>query len=193
VLNHPRQVEHVLQDNSRNCVRKGVLYDSLRAFSGDGLIGSDGEVWLRQRRMIQPHFHRRQLTALTNQIVATIAEEFDAWVSAAEQGTPIDLVPAYARITMKVIVRALFGTALADAEIETLSTEIAYVLDHLGTGSRGCQGERQSQSCPAPCGQRAGYGLPLRHKGRRSPDLIAVDHRHHHHIYTAPGKGLDSV
>lgn len=131
VLNHPRQVEHVLQDNSRNYVRKGVLYDSLRAFSGDGLIGSDGEVWLRQRRMVQPHFHRKQLATLTDLLVATIVEELDAWAPAAKQGTPIDLVPAYGRITMKVIVRALFGTALTDTEIETLSTEIAYVLDHL--------------------------------------------------------------
>ena len=130
-LNHPRQVEYVLQEHSRNYLRSGVLYDSLRAFIGNGLAASDGEYWLRQRRMMQPHFHRKRLAMLTDVMVSTIADELPRSLSTAQSGTATELVDAFSRITMKVLVRTIFGTALRDHEVDTLATEIGYAVNHL--------------------------------------------------------------
>src|SRR5262245_24040138 len=95
LLNHPRQVEYVLRDNSENYVRAGVLYESARAFFGNGLAVSDGEFWLRQRRMMQPNFHRRRVAALTDLMTATIGEELATWAPAARSGTHFNLAPAF--------------------------------------------------------------------------------------------------
>lgn len=131
VLNHPRLAEHVLRDNSHTYLRGGVFYESLAAFLGNGLAASDGPYWLRQRRMMQPHFHRKRLAALTELMAATIEQELAAWAPAARSDEPFELVAGFSRLTMKVLVRTIFGTALSDREADTLATEIAYVIDHI--------------------------------------------------------------
>jgi cytochrome P450 len=131
MLNHPRQVEHVLVHNSRNYLRSGATYDAARTFLGNGLAMSEGEFWLRQRRMMQPHFHRKRLAALTALMAATIDEELAAWASAAHAGEAFNLHPAFNRITMNVIVRALFGTALSHHEVDELSAEMAFAVDKI--------------------------------------------------------------
>jgi cytochrome P450 len=130
LLNHPRQIEYMLRDNAQNYVRAGVLYEAARSFLGNGLAVSDGAFWLRQRRMMQPHFHYKRLATLTDLMVATIGEELGSWGVAARSGAPFNLAPAFNRITMHVVVRTLFGTALTNQEADTLGAEMAFALDH---------------------------------------------------------------
>jgi len=49
LINHPDLVRYVLQEHSRN-YHKSLFYDNLRPVLGNGLLTSDGERWLRQRR-----------------------------------------------------------------------------------------------------------------------------------------------
>ncbi len=49
MINHPDHVRHVLQENQRN-YRKSFNYDELKPVMGEGLLTSDGDKWLRQRR-----------------------------------------------------------------------------------------------------------------------------------------------
>jgi len=53
----------VLQDNARND-HKSPLYDKLRLSLGNGLLTSEDEFCLRQRRIAQPAFHRQRIAAL---------------------------------------------------------------------------------------------------------------------------------
>ena len=59
----PRDIRHVLQDNARN-YHKSPLYQKLRMSIGNGLLTSEDEFWLRQRRIAQPAFHRQRVAAL---------------------------------------------------------------------------------------------------------------------------------
>src|SRR5437867_12540642 len=52
-LVRPDHVRHVLQDNHQNYV-KGDLIERTKPLIGDGLFSSEGNVWRRQRRTIQP-------------------------------------------------------------------------------------------------------------------------------------------
>ncbi len=61
LLSHPDHVRHVLQENNKNYV-KG--YGKARVLLGNGLALSEGSFWRRQRRLMQPAFHRARLAAV---------------------------------------------------------------------------------------------------------------------------------
>ena len=63
LISNPADIRHVLQDNARN-YHKSPLYQKLRMFLGDGLLTSEDEFWLRQRRIAQPAFHRQKIAEL---------------------------------------------------------------------------------------------------------------------------------
>ena len=61
VVNHPDDVKRVLVANHRNYTQ-GVGLDRVKILLGNGIMTSEGELWRRQRYMMQPLFHRRVIT-----------------------------------------------------------------------------------------------------------------------------------
>ncbi|HLL01387.1 MAG TPA: cytochrome P450 [Myxococcaceae bacterium] len=135
VLCHPRHAQHVLVDRARNYTKGGAMWESLRTFLGNGLPVSEGDFWKRQRRMIQPAFHHQRLVALTQKMVEAIDLSLaESWEGAAKTGEPFNAAKAFTRITMNVLVRALFGSALEPAETERAAQAFTYVNDFLLKG-----------------------------------------------------------
>src|SRR3984893_14599176 len=62
VIHHPDDVKRVLVSNHRNYT-KGAGLDRVKILLGKGLMTSEGELWRRQRYMMQPFFPRRLVTA----------------------------------------------------------------------------------------------------------------------------------
>src|SRR3974377_1586353 len=52
-INNPADIKRVLVTNHRNYT-KGVGLDRVRILLGNGIMTSEGELWGRQRRRIQP-------------------------------------------------------------------------------------------------------------------------------------------
>src|SRR5258708_8683170 len=69
VIHHPDDVKRVLVSNHRNYT-KGVGLDRVRILLGKAIITSEGELWRRQRYMMQPSFHRRVVTELAQALQA---------------------------------------------------------------------------------------------------------------------------
>src|SRR6202011_2156668 len=63
VIHHPDDVKRVLVSNHRNYT-KGVGLDRVKILLGKGIMTSEGELWRRQRYMMQPLFQRRVLSAV---------------------------------------------------------------------------------------------------------------------------------
>jgi cytochrome P450 len=131
VLNHPRHAQYILRDNAHNYRKGGPMWDAVRDLLGNGLLVSEGDFWLRQRRMMQPQFHRQHLAGLTNLMVEAINEALNTWEQAATQGTNLDLPTAFNRLTMKVIVKTLFGTALSASEMDEFAEAMTFALDYM--------------------------------------------------------------
>ncbi len=62
LVTHPDYVEYVLATANRNFTHSYVRR-LMRPFLGDGLLTSESDTWLRQRRMVQPAFHRHRIAA----------------------------------------------------------------------------------------------------------------------------------
>src|ERR1700751_2239183 len=75
VIHHPDDVKRVLVSNHRNYT-KGAGLDRVRILLGKGIMTSEGELWKRQRYMMQPLFHRRVIT----EFAAVIAQANDRWI-----------------------------------------------------------------------------------------------------------------
>ena len=74
MLNSPRQMQHIFVDNVQNYRKGGAMWDAIRAMLGNGLVVSEGSFWLRQRRMMQPQFHRQRIAALSELMVSAMKE-----------------------------------------------------------------------------------------------------------------------
>jgi cytochrome P450 len=68
-LNHPDHIEQVLVANNRNFIKGRGLQVNRRLF-GNGLLTSEGDFWLRQRRLSQPAFHRERIASYAKIMVS---------------------------------------------------------------------------------------------------------------------------
>lgn len=127
VLNHPDHAQHVFRDHARNYRKGGKFWEIIREMLGDGLVVSEGDFWLRQRRMLQPQFHRQRLTALTSLMSEAIAESLQSW---PQSGQTLDLGKALADMTMNVITRTMFGGTLERSEVEQVSDALTYAINY---------------------------------------------------------------
>jgi cytochrome P450 len=131
MLNHPRHAQHVLRDNARGYGKGGPIWDSIRCIVGNGLPTSEGEFWLRQRRMLQPHFHKDRLASLMHLMVGAIDESLARWDAAAESGEPVEAYHEFARMTMNVVVKSLFGAGITPEEADAVGHEMNYAVEHI--------------------------------------------------------------
>lgn len=106
LLSDPEHVRHVLQENPRNYV-KG--YDKVAVLLGNGLVMSEGSFWRRQRRLMQPAFHRRKLAGFAEVMVGETARMLDGWEARAPAGAPFDVAMEMTLLTQRIIVKTMFG------------------------------------------------------------------------------------
>jgi cytochrome P450 len=130
LITNPDDVRHVLQENARN-YHKSPLYDKLRLFLGNGLLTSEDDLWLRQRRIAQPAFHRQRVTALAGVMAEAARDAASGWQTFASAGQPVDVDEEMMRLTRTVVVRALLGADLGPFT-STIDQAWAIVNQHVG-------------------------------------------------------------
>lgn len=114
IFTNPADVEYVLQTNSRN-YPKSKNYDILKSSTGNGLFVSEGEHWLRQRRLAQPIFHQQRIGAFCDTMSDSTAEMLARWEQLATDGEPFDLMPELMRLTLSIVGKSLLSTDLSSA------------------------------------------------------------------------------
>ena len=103
--------QQVLADRYSKYVEKSRPYEVLRILMGNGLVTSAGEAWRRQRKLVQPAFHRRRLDALCTMMVERVSE----CAERLPTGTPVDVAPRLSQLTLDIIARAMFSTDVQGA------------------------------------------------------------------------------
>jgi cytochrome P450 len=107
VTRDPLFFKHVLVQNNKNYV-KGSSSEMLRPVLGNGLLTSDGDFWLRQRRLVQPAFHRERLNELfitMGQITTNFMDEIEL-----HRGKDVvDIDALMMSVTADIALKTLFG------------------------------------------------------------------------------------
>ena len=128
VLSHPDHVRHVLVDHHANFT-KGIGIERVAILLGNGLMTSEGDQWRRQRRMVQPAFHRRIIGTWMPHIQAANVRLAQRWSEAAREGATINVTQDMSDVTLDVVLRALFGDDLARLDLPGGESPFAMLTD----------------------------------------------------------------
>jgi cytochrome P450 len=112
--------------------RKNLGTRRLSSALGNGLLVSEGEVWLRQRRLMQPGFHRQRVEAMGESMVAIASKVMDKWLP----GESRDLYDEMTEITLQIAAHTLFGAEIGQnlSQIRrSASTMTAHIRSRLFT------------------------------------------------------------
>ncbi|HYP79925.1 MAG TPA: cytochrome P450 [Steroidobacteraceae bacterium] len=118
VFNHPDDVRRILINNHRNYT-KGVGFDRIKILLGNGIIVSEGEFWKRQRRMMQPSFHRRILAQFDRRIARANDRLLSQWQEKCARGEPVNVTEDMSSMTLDIILGVIFGDDLDAMRSET--------------------------------------------------------------------------
>ncbi|KGN29807.1 hypothetical protein N802_10380 [Knoellia sinensis KCTC 19936] len=91
------------------------VYREIRAWLGDGLLSAQGDEWTRQKRFVQPVFTHAAVDGYTDLMVSEIADVLDGLGGSGEDDLAIDVGESMMALTLRVVIRALFGKAGDDA------------------------------------------------------------------------------
>ena len=111
VLSHPDHVRHVLVTNHHNYT-KGIGIERVGILLGNGIMVSEGELWRRQRKMIQPAFHRDVIARMVEHIRAANLQLLEKWTACADNKQEINLTQDVSDVTLSIVLRAIFGEDL---------------------------------------------------------------------------------
>lgn len=106
----PEYVRHVLQDNARNYIKSQFTMNIIRYFSQENVFTSDGDFWLRQRRLVQPMFHRQRIAGLGRHMAESAQAMLRVWE--ARPGATLRIEKEMSRLTLRVVGQALFSEDL---------------------------------------------------------------------------------
>lgn len=110
LVNHPDLIRDVLVTHRLLFPKLPRNRRTIRSFSGNNVFVSEGEEWLRQRRLLQPAFQTRLFESYAQATVKHARRLLHQWSDGAE----LDLVPAMARLSLVSIGEALFQIDLSD-------------------------------------------------------------------------------
>jgi cytochrome P450 len=106
---HPADIQRVVVDNAASYSKRTHGYGKLQNVLGNGLLTSEGEFWLRQRRIAQPAFRRARIGGLADTMVRATTDLADGWSARADSGERFDLHEDITRVTLRIMGETLLS------------------------------------------------------------------------------------
>jgi len=117
----PQIINHILQKNHKNYEKSKLATEVLSKYAGQGILVTNGQTWLKQRRLLQPGFRKKKINELIAEMNDQILIDLNKLKSVIASGkNQVDLLQEMSKITLKVVSRALFSFNISEAEMEIL-------------------------------------------------------------------------
>ncbi|WP_406859473.1 cytochrome P450 [Streptomyces sp. HUAS MG47] len=174
-------VQQVLATDSANFRKDNNFYQELRESFGNGLLTSQDEDYLRQRRLVQPLFTKRRVDGYADAVAAEVAKLVADWAD-AEDAT-VDVLDEMTELALRAVARILFGTDV-DTAVEIVERSFPVINDYVLR--RGFSPLNVPRDWPTPGNRRAAaaheelYAVcdriiaERRASGRRGDDLLSL-------------------
>ena len=128
-VSHPDYIEQVLVTDNRKFIKGRILRKNRQLF-GNGLLTSEGDFWLRQRRLAQPAFHRARIASYADTMVKFALRIASEWSSGEERDIHAEMM----RLTLSIVAKTLF-----DADVDREAQRVGQALEaimHLNSDFR---------------------------------------------------------
>ncbi|GIH07562.1 cytochrome P450 [Rhizocola hellebori] len=122
----PALVRQVLTD-ATTFVR-GIQAERTKVLLGNGLVSSDGDFHLRNRRLVQPAFHRQRIAGYAD----VMREEAEAMVARWREGGQIAADDEVMQVGLRVVGKTLFSNAFGVEAVDEVVRSVPLVLDGVG-------------------------------------------------------------
>jgi cytochrome P450 len=122
-IGHPDAIRDILVTH-QNKFKKSRMLERARVLLGDGLLTSEAGHHRRQRRLVQPAFHRDRLAGYGAVMVDRAARVRDQWQS----GQSFDAMQEMLRLTLAIVSKTLFS-ADVDSEADQIGAALTQVFD----------------------------------------------------------------
>jgi len=122
-VGHPDAIRDILVTH-QNKFKKSRMLERARVLLGDGLLTSEGDLHRRQRRLVQPAFHRDRLAGYGAVMVERSAVLREQW----KPGQSMDVLQEMMRLTLAIVAKTLFSTEV-DSEADEIGTALTQVFD----------------------------------------------------------------
>jgi cytochrome P450 len=123
---HPDLVKDVLVTNNR-LFGRGRGHLRMKLLLGDGLLTTDGDVHRRQRRLVQPAFHRQRVESYGDTMALRAEELATKW----RDGSTVEISAEMMGLTLVIVASTLFG-ATVDDEVEEIGFALTAVFEMFG-------------------------------------------------------------
>lgn len=118
-INKPEYIEKVLVSGVSDFT-KSKDYAPLKTLMGNGLLTSEGEFWRRQRKLVQPAFHRERIATYGNVMVSYAERTIAGWRDAETRDAHKDMM----KLTLDIVAKTLF-----DADVTSDAVEVGEALE----------------------------------------------------------------
>ena len=126
LIYHPDAIEDVLVARNRDFIKSpGVRM--LRGLLGEGLVVSEGDLWLRQRRLMQPAFHRQRVAAYGEVMATYAARRAAGWTG----GAVVDVHHEMMELTRDIVAKTLFDADVS-GQAEDLTAASQVLMEEFG-------------------------------------------------------------
>src|SRR4051794_30039289 len=160
LLNHPEHTEYLLTAGAKHFSKRTYVLKLLVPVLGNGLLTSEGDFWLRQRRLIQPVFNRQRIAGYAADMVGAARRVTADW----RPGERRDIMTEMMRVTLDVAAKTLFGAEVGDAAGRVIVDALQFLQDNFLA--------RFNSLVPVPLWLPTPDNLRLRRAVRRLDDIL---------------------
>lgn len=121
-INDPDLIREILVNQASSFIKERTQH-RMKILLGEGLITSEGEFHMRQRRIAAPAFHRQRIQAYASIMVERAAAMRAAW----QAGSSFDISAAMMELALEVVSRTLFATDVTQ-EIRQINDEVNAIM-----------------------------------------------------------------
>ncbi len=129
LVNHPDLVRELLVQKVDNYTKRAVAFSIVKKVLGESTFTATGDVWKRKRKLVQPSFHKNRISSLGEIMTDAIEDMLNEWELICDKNETVEVTDAMMRLTLTVVVKALFSTALSKEEVQTVADVFTPLLD----------------------------------------------------------------